>query len=93
MRLIDRRLEAVMNEAEVPWGVSRMRPYPETIALPAAEIVLDPATQTGRWTDPDGIDVPVTIRHKRSETNRETHTKTSLDGTPDQGSDQEGDTD
>ncbi|GGZ18658.1 hypothetical protein GCM10010387_09030 [Streptomyces inusitatus] len=82
-----------MKEAAVPWGVTRMRPYPETAVLPAAEVVLDPATQIGRRVGPDGLDMPPTSRHKRSETNKETKTKTSLDGTPDQGSDQEGDTD
>ncbi|MGY3676872.1 putative ATP-grasp-modified RiPP [Streptomyces sp. TE33382] len=63
------------------------------MVLPAAEVVLDPLTQTGRWVDMDGLDVPVMDRHKRSETSKETKTRTSLDGTPDEGSDQEGDTD
>ncbi|WP_055548904.1 putative ATP-grasp-modified RiPP [Streptomyces kanamyceticus] len=70
-----------------------MRPYPDTVVLPAADVVLDPETQTGRWVGPDGLDVPVLDRHKRSETNKETTTKTSLDGETDEGSDQEGDTD
>ncbi|QEU93364.1 putative ATP-grasp-modified RiPP [Streptomyces kanamyceticus] len=82
-----------MSEALAPWGVSRMRPYPDTVVLPAADVVLDPETQTGRWVGPDGLDVPVLDRHKRSETNKETTTKTSLDGETDEGSDQEGDTD
>ncbi|MEU2729591.1 putative ATP-grasp-modified RiPP [Streptomyces griseoviridis] len=70
-----------------------MRPYPEAVVLPAAEVVLDPVTQTGRWTGPDGGDSPLMSRHKRSETSKETKTKTSMDGTPDEGSDQIGDTD
>ncbi|WP_232110306.1 putative ATP-grasp-modified RiPP [Streptomyces buecherae] len=70
-----------------------MRPYPRTTVLPAVQVVLDSATQTGRRVDAEGRYVPLTNRHKRSETNKETETKTSLDGTPDQGSDQEGDTD
>ncbi|MFB7919499.1 putative ATP-grasp-modified RiPP [Streptomyces sp. NPDC056061] len=70
-----------------------MRHYPETVALPGSTVTVDPVTQTGRWTGPDGDPLPATARHKRSETNKETSTKTSLDGTPDQGSDQEGDTD
>ncbi|MEW1701135.1 putative ATP-grasp-modified RiPP [Streptomyces sp. NPDC091278] len=82
-----------MSEATAPWGVTRMRPYPEAVVLPAADVFLDPVTQTGRWVGPDGLAMPLTSRHKRSETNKETKTKTSLDGTPDQGSDQEGDTD
>ncbi|KUF14847.1 hypothetical protein AT728_35615 [Streptomyces silvensis] len=70
-----------------------MRPYPDTVALPAAEIILDPETQTGRFVGPDGLDVPRAARHKRTETSKETSTRTSLDGTTDEGSDQEGDTD
>ncbi|MFF7362673.1 putative ATP-grasp-modified RiPP [Streptomyces sp. NPDC008125] len=70
-----------------------MRPYPETIALPAAEVVLDADTQTGRWIAPDGREASLAGKHKRSETSKETKTRTSLDGTPDEGSDQEGDTD
>ncbi|NJQ01226.1 putative ATP-grasp-modified RiPP [Streptomyces sp. PLAI1-29] len=76
-----------------PWGVTRMKPYPDTVNLPEAEIVLDPTTQTARWINPNGLAVPVAERHKRSETNKETRAKTSMDGTPDEGSDQEGDTD
>jgi hypothetical protein len=43
-----------------------------------------------------GLDGSVAVgsaRHKRSETSKETKPKTSLDGTTDEGSDQEGDTD
>lgn len=82
-----------MSVAAVPWGLTRMRPYPEAVVLPAAEVVLDPETQTGRWVGSDGLGMPLTGKHKRSETNKETQTKTSLDGKPDQGGDQEGDTD
>ncbi|MFI0822511.1 putative ATP-grasp-modified RiPP [Streptomyces sp. NPDC021098] len=82
-----------MSVAAVPWGLTRMRPYPEAVVLPAARVVLDPGTQTGRWIDSDGLGVPFTGKHKRSETSKETQTKTSLDGNPDEGSDQEGDTD
>lgn len=82
-----------MSVAAVPWGLTRMRPYPEAVVLPAAEVVLDPERQTGRWVGSDGLGVPLTAKHKRSETSKETQTKTSLDGSPDQGSDQEGDTD
>ncbi|MFR9722445.1 putative ATP-grasp-modified RiPP [Streptomyces sp. MS19] len=70
-----------------------MRPFPEAVVLPSVEVILDPATQTGRWIAPDGGDLPLTGKHKRSETSKETATKTSPDGTPDQGTDQEGDTD
>ncbi|MFF5304782.1 putative ATP-grasp-modified RiPP [Streptomyces sp. NPDC013161] len=70
-----------------------MRPYPDAAALPTATVVIDPATQTGRWIGPDGLDLPVLAKHKKSETSSETKTKTSLDGDPDEGSDQEGDTD
>ncbi|WP_421676071.1 putative ATP-grasp-modified RiPP [Streptomyces sp. LaBMicrA B280] len=70
-----------------------MRPYPAAAVLPAARPFLDPGTQVPAWVAPDGTPLAVETRHKRSETSRETSTKTSLDGTPDQGSDQNGDTD
>ncbi|MFJ6566764.1 putative ATP-grasp-modified RiPP [Streptomyces sp. NPDC091292] len=70
-----------------------MRPYPEAAPCPDAEVVLDLATQTGRWVGPDGLDVPLTGKHKRSQTCKETKTKTSLDGNKDEGSDQNSDTD
>ncbi|CAM5413299.1 hypothetical protein GCM10010329_77270 [Streptomyces spiroverticillatus] len=79
-----------MTEAVTPWGTTRMRPYPATVVLPAAEVVLDPVTQTGRW---DGPGVTTMDRHKRSETSNETKTQTSSDGNTDEGSDQSGDSD
>ncbi|GHE39403.1 hypothetical protein GCM10018785_06270 [Streptomyces longispororuber] len=82
-----------MRDTAVPWGVTHMRPYPDTAALPAAEIILAPETQTGRFIGPDGRDLPRTARHKRTETSKETSTRTSLDDNTDEGSDQEGDTD
>lgn len=79
-----------MHGRMAPAGLTRMRPFPEVVTLPAAELVLDPERQTGRWLSPEGIEALVMDRHKRSETSKETAKKTSLDGTPDQGSDQEG---
>ncbi|SHI25287.1 putative ATP-grasp-modified RiPP [Streptomyces sp. 3214.6] len=76
-----------------PWGLSRMKPFPASAVLSAATVVLDPESQTGRWVGPDGLSVPCMDRHKRSETSKETATKTSLDGNTDQGSDQQGDSD
>ncbi len=78
-----------------PWGLRRMKPYPAASVMPAVDVVLDEVTQTGRWVDPEGSLslVPEAARHKRSETAKETRTRTSLDGTSDQGSDQSGDTD
>ncbi|MEV2193516.1 putative ATP-grasp-modified RiPP [Streptomyces phaeochromogenes] len=77
----------------VPFGLSRMRPFPDAVVLDPATVVLDPETQTGRWLGPDGLDIPELDRHKRSETSKETRTKTSLDGSPDEGGDQQGDSD
>ncbi|MCD9144379.1 putative ATP-grasp-modified RiPP [Streptomyces albireticuli] len=77
----------------LPWGLTRMRPFPETVRLPHESLVLDSATQLPRSMDGSGRSVPVMDKHKRSETSKETATRTSLDGTSDQGSDQEGDTD
>ncbi|WP_260867712.1 putative ATP-grasp-modified RiPP [Streptomyces sp. SAJ15] len=70
-----------------------MRPFPASAAVPAATVVLDPEKQTGRWVGPDGQGVPSLDRHKRSETNKETKPKTSLDGNTDEGSGQQGDND
>ncbi|MEV5309366.1 MULTISPECIES: putative ATP-grasp-modified RiPP [unclassified Streptomyces] len=83
----------VHDERIAPWGVSRMKPFPAAAVLPAARPVLNAATQTAVWVRPDGTPMPTMDRHKRSETSQETATKTSLDGTPDQGSDQQGDND
>ncbi|MYS44058.1 putative ATP-grasp-modified RiPP [Streptomyces sp. SID5998] len=76
-----------------PWGLGRMRPYPAAAVLPAVRPVLDPHTQVPVWVGPDGGSLTVEAKHKRSQTSQETSTKTSLDGTPDQGSDQNGDSD
>ncbi len=77
----------------VPWGLTRMAPFPDSVRVPCETLVLDPDTQIPRRLDESGLTVPVTNRHKRSETSKETSTRTSLDGNSDQGSDQEGDTD
>lgn len=76
-----------------PWGLTRMRPFPETAVAATATVVLDPGSQTGRWTGPDGQELPSLDRHKRSETSQETRPQTSLDGNTDEGSDQQGDSD
>ncbi|WP_240969654.1 putative ATP-grasp-modified RiPP [Actinacidiphila epipremni] len=70
-----------------------MRPFPVSAVVAAATVVLDAESQTGRWVGPDGSVAVGSARHKRSETSKETKPKTSLDGTTDEGSDQEGDTD
>ncbi|MFJ3552392.1 putative ATP-grasp-modified RiPP [Streptomyces sp. NPDC090114] len=76
-----------------PWGLTRMKPFPTAAVLTAATVVLDADRQVGRWIGPDGLDVPELDRHKRSETCNETKTRTSMDGTTDEGSDQQGDGD
>ncbi|MFE4828881.1 putative ATP-grasp-modified RiPP [Streptomyces sp. NPDC056672] len=81
------------DRAAKPWGLTRMRPFPPGSRISHAVVVLDTETQTGRWLDTEGNPVPVLDRHKRSETSKETKPRTSLDGTPDEGSDQSGDTD
>ncbi|MEU3618499.1 MULTISPECIES: putative ATP-grasp-modified RiPP [unclassified Streptomyces] len=81
------------NDRLTPWGIGRMKPFPPAVVIPAALAVLAPETQTTAWIDPDGVPMPALDRHKRSETSKETTTKTSLDGSPDQGSDQQGDSD
>lgn len=76
-----------------PWGLTRMKPFPAAAVLTAATVVLDADRQVGRWVGPDGLDVPELDRHKRSETCKETKTRTSLDGATGEGSDQQGDSD
>lgn len=76
-----------------PWGLTRMRPFPVSAVVTALTVVLDPESQTGSWSGSNGQTVPSLDRHKRSETSAETATRTSLDGTSDEGSDQQGDTD
>ncbi|WP_327236266.1 putative ATP-grasp-modified RiPP [Streptomyces sp. NBC_01317] len=85
----------MIDESAAPWGLTRMRPFPAGPRDAPATVVLDPVTQTGVWCDDDGSMVPVTLmsKHKRSETSSETKPRTSLDGTPDEGSDQSGDSD
>jgi len=83
----------VTESTTVPFGLSRMRPFPYAVVLGSATVVLDPKTQTGRWLGQDGLDITELDRHKRSETSKETKTKTSLDGSADEGGDQQGDSD
>ncbi|WP_307865437.1 putative ATP-grasp-modified RiPP [Streptomyces montanisoli] len=78
---------------KTPWGVRRMEPFPAGAVLPATRVVLDAETQTGNWLGEDGTRLPEMAKHKRSETSKETTTRTSLDGNSDEGSDQQGDTD
>ncbi|MCM2426817.1 putative ATP-grasp-modified RiPP [Streptomyces sp. RKAG337] len=81
------------ERASMPWGLTRMAPFPGDTPAPAPRIVLDAGTQRARWLDTDGVEISAWSQHKKSETSKETSTKTSLDGTPDQGSDQSGDSD
>ncbi|MEV8401267.1 putative ATP-grasp-modified RiPP [Streptomyces niveus] len=76
---------------EPPWGLSRMRPFPDGRQRPYTTVVLDSETQTGRWLDSDGAPVPMEGRHQKPSTSSETKPKTSLDGNSDEGSDQETD--
>jgi putative ATP-grasp target RiPP len=70
-----------------------MRPFPPSEVLPAARPNLDAETQLPVWSDLDGAPMPTLDRHRRSETSKETRTKTALDGELDEGSDQQGDND
>ncbi|MFH8411088.1 putative ATP-grasp-modified RiPP [Streptomyces sp. NPDC018019] len=77
-----------------PWGLSRMKPYPDSAtAFTPSRLELDEKTQTVRWMEADGSELPTLDRHKKSETSKETNTTTNLDSQPDQGHDQEGDED
>ena len=76
-----------------PFGLTLMRPYPDTETVPLPVVEIDPVTQVGLWFDVNGQPMSPDAKHRKSETNKETATKTSLDGNTDQGSDQSGDTD
>ncbi|MEO3973436.1 putative ATP-grasp-modified RiPP [Streptomyces sp. CAU 1734] len=75
----------------MPWGLTRMRPFPEGEPTECTTVVLDPETQMGRWFDADGEAVPGEGKHKKPSTYRETKPRTSLDGNRDEGRDQETD--
>ena len=92
-RTDDNEENLVPEPSAAPFGLTRMRPFHAAVVLGPATVVLDPKTQTGRWLGPDGLGIPALDRHKRSETSKETRTKTSLDGSPDEGGDQQGDSD
>ncbi|MEV8389653.1 MULTISPECIES: putative ATP-grasp-modified RiPP [unclassified Streptomyces] len=77
----------------VPWGLTRMRPFPADARISRPVVVLDPETQTGQWLDEEGTLMWVMGKHKKSRTWTETKPKTSLDGNTDEGSDQDGDGD
>ena len=73
---VDTSLESVIggNGVPQPWGLSRMRPYPEVIEVPYSSAVLDPETQTGLYFDAAGR--LVEMKHKK--TNRATEQKTRV---------------
>lgn len=75
----------------LPWGLTRMRPFPAGEPFPWTTIVLDAETQMGKWLDEDGIPVPMDGKHQKPSTSSETKPRTSLDGNSDEGSDQETD--
>lgn len=75
-----------------PWGIGRMRPYPNTAPVEYAGVEIDPDTQTGIYRDPHGI--PVAMPKHGSNTGRETsQVSTHLDGTNDTDHDQANDQD
>ncbi|MFI6691865.1 putative ATP-grasp-modified RiPP [Streptomyces sp. NPDC050433] len=76
---------------DLPWGLTRMRPFPPGEPFPCTTIVLNPETQMGQWLDEDGVPVPMGGKHQKPSTARETKPKTSLDGNADEGTDQETD--
>ncbi|WP_018655860.1 putative ATP-grasp-modified RiPP [Actinomadura flavalba] len=59
----------------VPWGLSRLAPFPTVSAIPAYVMELDPATQTGRAVLADGS--VITAGHRKSGTSGETKTSAS----------------
>jgi putative ATP-grasp target RiPP len=81
----------VVERTAKPWGLTRMKLFPEGESFPYTTIVLDPETQTGQWVGVDGTPVLTGARHKKPSTSSETKPKTSLDGNTDEGSDQETD--
>ncbi|MFG1964773.1 putative ATP-grasp-modified RiPP [Nonomuraea sp. NPDC049028] len=58
-----------------PWGVSRMSPYPDVIEFPEYTVIIDPATQIGRYVGESGV--VVEMKHKKSNTGTEQKTRAS----------------
>lgn len=84
------------QQITVPWGLTRMEPYPKLIQVTGTAVVLDPDTQTTVYEDSAGRRVEMG-KHGTG-TGKETRTRTSQgDGSgpsnADQGHDQESDQD
>ncbi|KJY41401.1 hypothetical protein VR41_12810 [Streptomyces sp. NRRL B-1568] len=78
----------------LPWGLTRMELYPASVPVPYQRLVLDPVTQIPSRLGRDGLPLPVESKHRKSNTGTETNTTTGdrKDG-PDQGHDQDSDSD
>ncbi|MFF0265223.1 putative ATP-grasp-modified RiPP [Kribbella sp. NPDC004536] len=61
----------------VPWGMSRLEPYGSFDVVNDEPAGIDPATQRGVYTLPDGTIVMSPGKHSRSRSGTEKGTKTS----------------
>ncbi|MFD3558791.1 putative ATP-grasp-modified RiPP [Streptomyces sp. NPDC058686] len=88
---IDVRTSAQTHDARAasarPWGARRLAPYPATVRLPHATVMIDPVSQVGVYRDRDGHVVEMGQHGTSSGT--ETSTTTNSDSAPDQGHDQD----
>ncbi len=60
-----------------PWGLSRMEPYGEIIEVEYSIDGIDPATQLGRYVQFNGNLVLFDGRHRATDTNTRSATRTS----------------
>ncbi|MFW5421003.1 putative ATP-grasp-modified RiPP [Nocardiopsis sp. CNT-189] len=62
----------------LPWGLSRMAPYPPSAPLPYTRVEIDPLTQTARRFDRTGQ--PIQAGKHGSNVARPTHSETPMGG-------------
>jgi len=74
-------------ESVRPWGLRRLGPYPTAAQMPFTSVAIDPDTQTGVFSDRDGLVVEMGKHGTSSATS--TSTVTNLDSRNDVGSDQD----
>ncbi|MFF5568982.1 putative ATP-grasp-modified RiPP [Streptomyces sp. NPDC012623] len=84
-------MTTAVEQPTVPWGASRLAPYPTTIQRPHAMVSVDPTTQLGVFKDRAGLVVEMGAHGTSKGT--ETSTTTNSDSKNDQGHDQDSEQD
>ena len=72
-----------------PWGMRRMTPLRNAEPSPWQYTGIDPATQTGRWTSPDGTISPAELGKHGTSVNTYPSTQSGKDGKMDSDSGQD----